>query len=290
MAYLLLLACAICLGWAFGLMMETAWEKVDRHRQTQRLKTALSQRKKALPLQSLLVLGDKILLALPVQFPAAQRYYDWVAKLIKRSGREEFQPHQILGYQFLAGLASFLLLYLLLGMLILAVAGMALGSTLVVVWLRDLALKRERKILRELPNALEVVSLCCEAGLTVEQGIDQYLKNARPNPLASEFGTLLEQTRSGSSRKAALETAALRLQLTDFSLFTTSLIHAERFGTGVAKTLRQLSLTLRDKQTQMAEKAVQELPVKMILPLVFFIMPVTFLIIFGPVFLQFLGK
>ncbi len=290
MTYLLLLACAICLGWAFGLTMEIAWERVDKHRQTQRLKTALSQRKKALPLQSLLAIGEKVLLAIPGRFPVAKTYYDWVANLLKRSEREEFQPHQILAYQFLAGVGSFLLLYLLLGVFSLSFTGMALGAALPVIWLRDLALKRERRILRELPNALEVVSLCCEAGLTVEQGIDQYLKNARPNPLGSEFANLLEQTRSGSSRKAALETAAQRLHLTDFSLFTTSLIHAEKFGTGVAKTLRQLSLTLRDKQTQMAEKAVQELPVKMILPLVFFIMPVTFLIIFGPVFLQFLGK
>jgi tight adherence protein C len=209
---------------------------------------------------------------------------------LRRSGREEFQPHQILGYQLLAGLGSFFLIHLLLGVFTLSCTGMFLGAVLPAMWMRDLALKRERRILRELPNALEIVSLCCEAGLTVEQGIDQYLKNARPNPLGNEFSFVLEQTRSGSSRKSALETSAKRLQLTDFSLFTTSLIHAERFGTGVANTLRQLSMTLRDKQTQMAEKAVQELPVKMILPLVFFIMPVTFLIIFGPVFLQFLGQ
>lgn len=290
MTLLLLLACAACLGWAFGLAVEMAWERVDTHRQVQRLKTAFSQRKKALPLQSILALGENFLAGMPDRFAPAKSYYQWLAALLRRAGREEFLPQQILGYQILAGLGSFLLLALLLGVFSISCVGLALGAALPVIWLRDLALKRERKILRELPNALEVVSLCCEAGLTVEQGIDQYLKNARPNPLGGEFATLLEQTRSGSSRKAALQTAALRLQLTDFSLFTTSLIHAERFGTGVSKTLRQLSMTLRDKQTQVAEKAVQELPVKMILPLVFFIMPVTFLIIFGPVFLQFLGK
>jgi tight adherence protein C len=192
------------------------------------------------------------------------------------------------GYQLLAGLGLGLLLFLFLGEATFSFLGLALGAALPVIWLRDRALRRERLLLRELPNALEVVSLCCEAGLTVEQGMDQYLKNARPNPLASEFSAMLEQTRSGASRKAALESAATKIQLTDFSLFTTSLIHAERFGTGVAQTLRQLSTTLRDKQTQAAEKAVQELPVKLILPLVFFIMPVTFLIIFGPVLLQFL--
>ncbi len=290
MILILLLASSACLGWGFGLIVEGLWDRVEKHHQTQRIKTALSQRKKALPLQSVLALGENFLSGLQDRLPIAKIYYEWVGGLLNRSRRDEFQPQQILGYQILAGAGSFLILYLLLDTFSLACVGLALGAALPVIWLRDIALKRERRILRELPNALEVVSLCCEAGLTVEQGIDQYLKNARPNPLGFEFSALLEQTRSGSSRKAALETAASRLQLTDFSLFTTSLIHAERFGTGVAKTLRQLSLTLRDKQTQMAEKAVQELPVKMLLPLVFFIMPVTFLIIFGPVFLQFLGK
>jgi tight adherence protein C len=78
------------------------------------------------------------------------------------------------------------------------------------------------------------------------------------------------------------------LALTDFSIFVSSVAQAERFGTGVARTLRQLSLTLRDKRTQKAEKEVQELPVKLLLPLILCIMPVTFLIIFGPVVLQFM--
>ena len=75
--------------------------------------------------------------------------------------------------------------------------------------------------------------------------------------------------------------------MTDYSLFCASLIQAERFGTGVSKILRQLSLTTRDKQTQRAEKTVQEMSVKMLVPLILFIMPVTFLIIFGPILLQF---
>jgi tight adherence protein C len=117
--------------------------------------------------------------------------------------------------------------------------------------------------------------------------MDQYLKTSRPSPIREEIAGILEQTRTGSSRKNALESAGSRIGLTDFSLFVTSLIQAERFGTGVAKTLRQLALTMRDKQSQRAEKAVQEMPVKLLLPLIFCIMPVTFMIIFGPIILQF---
>jgi tight adherence protein C len=98
----------------------------------------------------------------------------------------------------------------------------------------------------------------------------------------------MEQTRIGSGRKAAFTSVTEKLNLTDFSLFSTSVIQAERFGTGISKMLQQLSLTIRDKQSQRAEKAVQEMPVKLLFPLIFFIMPVTFLIIFGPIILQFL--
>lgn len=279
----------LLMGYGLGLFFQRFWEGVEKHRQAQRLQTALSQRKKALPLQTLLALLENRIAQLPKIFPAVKSYEIWLQNLLRRSGREEFKPSQVLGYQLLAGLGAGLLLFMLLGAAPFSIFGGALGAALPVIALRDRALKRERLVLRELPNTLEVISLCCEAGLTVEQGIEQYLKNARAHPLAAEFSSILEQTRSGASRKAALEAAATKLQLTDFSLFTTSLIHAERFGTGVAQTLRQLSTTLRDKQTQAAEKAVQELPVKLILPLVFFIMPVTFLIIFGPVLLQFLN-
>jgi tight adherence protein C len=125
-----------------------------------------------------------------------------------------------------------------------------------------------------------------EAGLTLEQSFDQYHRNASPGPLRDEFSKVLQQTRTGSSRKEALGSFRDRLQLTDVSLFVTSVVHAEKSGAGIAHTLKQLSATLRDKQVQRAEKTVQELPVKMLMPLLFCIMPVTFLILFGPVVLQ----
>ena len=214
-------------------------------------------------------------------------YFNLLASLIRRANLLELRPEHILGYQVLASLAACLVFGGLSGSPELAFLTLLMGGCLPLVWLRDQALRRERRLLRELPNSLEVISLCSEAGLSLEQGIEQYLKNARPGPIREELGRLLEQTRTGSSRKEALEAMSGRLGLMDFSLFTSSLIHAERFGTGVAKTLRQLSVTLRDKQYQRAEKAVQEMPVKLLLPLVFFILPVTFLIIFGPIALQF---
>lgn len=161
-----------------------------------------------------------------------------------------------------------------------------LGAVLPLLWLRDRALQREKRILRELPNALEILALCSEAGLSVEQGMEQYLLNAALGPLREEFARVLDRTKTGSSRKEALDVSAKNLNLADFTFFTSSLVQAERFGTGVSKILRQLSLTIRDKQAQRTEKTVQELPVKLLFPLILFIMPVTFLVVFGPILLR----
>jgi tight adherence protein C len=204
--------------------------------------------------------------------------------------RTEIKPVQILGFQILISVFAASFFILLSENLEISIIAFFIGAGLPLIWLQEKALGREKMLLRELPNALEILSLCSEAGLSLEQAMDQYLKNAKAGPLHDEFAGLLEQTRSGSSRKSALESTSSRLDLTDFSLFTTSLIHAERFGTGISMTLRQLSLTMRDKQTQRAEKAVQEMPVKMLIPLILFIMPVTFLIIFGPILLQFFNQ
>lgn len=216
-------------------------------------------------------------------------YLAHLSTQLRRGGLSSTTAVQLLGYQVLGGISGGLVFGVLSGSLELALFTLLLGLLLPRLWVRDKALLRERRLLLELPNALESLSLCSEAGLSLEQGIEQYVKSAGPGPLREEFARVLEQTQSGSARKGALEVVASRLGLTDFNLFASSVIQAEKFGTGVSKTLRQLAVTLRDKRSQRAEKAVQELPVKLLLPLILCIMPVTFLIIFGPLLLQFLN-
>ena len=274
-------------GWVIRNIILDLLIRFSRHQQDVRLKSLVAQSRKPLPFQSFLsLLEDNGRLV--QQYTLLKKYFLYLSLQLQRMGRDDLKPIHLVGYQMLAAFGGALIFGILSENVFLAAAAFLIGGFLPMIWLRDNALRREKKILRELPNALEILSLCSEAGLSLEQALDQYLKNAKRGPLRDELGGILEQTRSGSSRKSALETVSSRLNLTDFSLFATSLIQAEKFGTGIAKTLRQLSMTLRDKQTQRAEKAVQEMPVKMLLPLVLFIMPVTFLIIFGPIVLQFL--
>jgi Flp pilus assembly protein TadB len=286
-AYALLAISAGCLGWFVRNALVTVLGGISRHQQEARLQTLAAQSRKPLPFHGFLLLVEDAVGKLR-KLDWLEMYFSHIARQLQRMGRNDLKAVQVLGYQILGAVGGALVFGLLAGSLFLAFFALLIGGMLPIIWLRDNALKREKKLLRELPNALEILSLCSEAGLSLEQALDQYLKNAKPGPLREELSEILKQTRTGSSRKNALEAVSSRLDLTDFSLFSTSLIQAEKFGTGVAKVLRQLSLTMRDKQTQRAEKAVQEMPVKMLVPLILFIMPVTFLIIFGPIVLQFL--
>ena len=289
MVYALLALSAFLIGWVVRNAALAALDRFSSHQQTLRLKNLATRARKPLPFQGFLSMVEANLGRVK-KTNVLENYFRYLARQLQRMGRPDLKPVQILGYQLLASIAGAVVFGLLAGSPLLCLIAFLTGLALPVLWLRDKALRREKRLLRELPNALEVLSLCSEAGLSLEQALDQYLRNAKPGPLWDELSNVLQQARSGASRKNALESVSHRLDLTDFSLFATSLVQAERFGTGIAKTLRQLSLTLRDKQTQRAEKAVQELPVKMLLPLVLFIMPVTFLIIFGPVVLQFFAQ
>lgn len=287
MALFLLLLSSIAFGsWAWMLAGQVL-AGIGRHQQSQKLKALVTPGGTPLPLKSLLPLFGSWLGRFS-EAPVLKGYRELTGSFIRRADRPGLEPSHILVYQCLGGMVAGTLFMALTGSLPFALLALALGAALPVIWLKEKAQEREYRILKDLPDALEVLALCSEAGLSLEQAMEQYLLNGRRGPLATELGAILEQTRTGSGRKQALTVASQKLGLTDFSLFTSSLVHAERFGTGIARTLKQLSRTLRDQQAQRAEKAVQEMPVKLLFPLVLFIMPVTFLIIFGPILLQFL--
>lgn len=288
MIYLLAFISAIGFGWFVHNVVFAVITKMTQERRIMRLNNIVKQ-KQAIPFQAFIETFKEKLSTFLTK-PVFKTYLDYLSTQLRRANLNQFKSEDILGYQVLMAIGFGLIFGVLAGSMELALISIIVGLALPLVWLNDKAQKREKDLLRELPNALEVLSLCSEAGLSLEQALDQYLRNAKSGPLKDELSKIMEQTRSGSGRKTAFTSVTERLNLTDFSLFATSVIQAERFGTGISKTLQQLSMTIRDKQSQRAEKAVQEMPVKLLFPLIFFIMPVTFLIIFGPIVLQFLNQ
>src|SRR5665213_18200 len=248
MIYLLIFISAFGIGWFVRNIFFVVITKISQQQQMMRLNNIVKQ-KKAIPFQSFIETfrekgaGFQTILAF-------KNYLGYLEIQLRRANFGYLKPMDILGYQVLMAVGFCFVFSFLAGSYELVLISVLIGFALPLIWLNDKAQKRERELLRELPNALEVLSLCSEAGLSLEQALDQYLKNAKSGPLKEEFSRIMEQTRSGSGRKAAFSSVTEKLNLTDFSLFSTSVIQAERFGTGISKTLQQLSLTIRDKQSQ----------------------------------------
>lgn len=157
-----------------------------------------------------------------------------------------------------------------------------------VMWMRDRRKRREKDILRTLPGYLDMITLCCQAGLSLTGAIAQAVQKGPKGPLGEEFDRMMREMRTGASRMDALNAMADRLDNRHVKSLVSNLTQAESLGASLADTLAAISDQRRTERFQHAEKLAMEAPVKMIGPLVIFIFPVTFIIIFFPLVMQFL--
>jgi tight adherence protein C len=161
----------------------------------------------------------------------------------------------------------------------------AIGVAFPVLTLRRRALDRQTKILKALPDSLDLLTTCVEAGLSLDYAFQRVSERQR-GPVADEINRMLREKALGQPRKEALTAMAERIDLPDVNVFVQSVIQAETMGTGIASTLRTQSRQLRIRRRQRAEQAAQTAGPKMVFPLVFFVMPSLFIVILGPVALS----
>jgi tight adherence protein C len=152
------------------------------------------------------------------------------------------------------------------------------------IWLRTKIAGRREKIFRALPDALDLLVVCAEAGMGLDAAINRVAEEIRwsSKELSDELKLLNLELRAGKLRRDALRNLALRVDLEDLRNLVTLLIQADRFGTSVANALRVYSDSLRTKRYQRAEEMAVKLPTKLIFPLVLFIFPALFVAILGP--------
>ena len=173
-------------------------------------------------------------------------------------------------------IGSALILSLLMGLI---------GFMFPILSLSSTARKRQVVIQKSLPDFLDLLLVSVDAGL----GFDMALKRVTSQmegPLAQETARALEEMRIGRSREEALRGIVHRTGVPDLSTFISAIIQAEQLGTNIANTLRIQANTMRQKRRQRAEKAAMQAPIKMIFPMAFFIFPVMFVVILGPIMLQ----
>ncbi len=160
----------------------------------------------------------------------------------------------------------------------------ALGCFGPAYWLRSRIARRKITFTDELPDALDLLVVCVESGMGLDQAIQRVSHELRlSGPMVSqEFQQMTLELRAGKQRQEALRGLAQRVGVEDVNSLCTLLIQADIFGISVAKTLRVYSDTLRTRRYQRAEEKAAKLPVKLLIPLILCILPALFVAIMGP--------
>lgn len=164
------------------------------------------------------------------------------------------------------------------------VAGCLLAFYLPDIWLKQLTDKRKDRLLKGLPDCLDLLVVCVEAGM----GLDSALKRVGDElslnypDLSYELNLLNLEMRAGKPRRDALNNLAMRTGLNEIKSLVTLLIQTDKFGTSVSDALKVFSDSFRTQRFQRAEEKAAKLPVSILIPLILFIFPSLFVVILGP--------
>jgi tight adherence protein C len=151
-------------------------------------------------------------------------------------------------------------------------------------WLGKKIEKRQKKIARGLPDVLDLLVICMEAGLSLDQATARTtheLKSSHPE-LSDELGVLVLEQRAGCARADSWKHLSARTGVESLRNLVSTLVQSEQFGTSVAKVLRVHADTLRQQRIQMVEELAAKTSVKLVFPLVLFIFPALFVVTLGP--------
>jgi tight adherence protein C len=164
----------------------------------------------------------------------------------------------------------------------------AVGFFLPVLWLSSQISRRKNSIIKALPDALDLLTVCVEAGLGFDAAMQKVTEKWKDD-LAMAFGRVLQEIRLGKMRREALRDMADRMDVTDVTSFVAAIIQADQLGVSIAKVLRIQSDQMRVRRRQRAEEKAHQAPVKMLFPMVFLIFPSIYIVLLGPAVLTFIG-
>jgi tight adherence protein C len=174
--------------------------------------------------------------------------------------------------------------------------GLALSAGLTIMgyffpdlWLTGRIKARQKSVFRGLPDALDLLTVCVEAGLGFDAAMGK-VHEKWEDDLALEFGRVLQEIRLGKLRREALRDMADRLDVAELTSFVAAVIQSEQLGVSMAKVLRIQSDQMRVRRRQMAEEEANKAPIKMVFPIGCLIFPSILLILLGPAALQLLGS
>ncbi|MEB3221669.1 MAG: type II secretion system F family protein [Candidatus Sericytochromatia bacterium] len=218
-----------------------------------------------------------------------------LTRVLQAAGRYGMTPLQLRVWQLkcavLMPIGAAVFTFALIGfnpavLALVALAGTVGGFFYPILALQREGVRRRDTILKQLPTTLDLLTVCVEAGLSLQAGMQKVVEKTRPSPLREEIDQVLREIQLGRPRGDALKEMARRVGLKEVNSVVLAMVQAEAMGTGVAKNLRIQSEIARDNRMQRAQEQAMQAPVKLSFPLVFFIFPVVFIVIFGPVALE----
>jgi tight adherence protein C len=265
-------------------------ERLDKLNRTQDLPSALA------PKQDSKIKG--ILTQVGSKMPLSPRDESKYTKMMVAAGYGKRSVPVFLGSKVLLALAfpfAYVLVYsisrenLQQTHILLCIAALAIsGFLLPTYWLRYKLNNRQMQIFHTLPDILDLMTVCVEAGLSMDAALIKTTETPQflGDPLAQEIKIATRETRAGKPRAEALRDMADRTMVDDVKSFVTMLAQTERFGTSLSQALRVHADSLRTKRRQIAEEAAAKTSVKLIFPLVLFVFPALLVVILGPAIVQ----
>ncbi|MDH7568849.1 MAG: type II secretion system F family protein [Armatimonadota bacterium] len=145
--------------------------------------------------------------------------------------------------------------------------------------------RRRKQIQRSMPYVLDLLSVCVGAGLSFDAAMQKVAEKVR-GPLTDEFRQVSYEVRIGKPRRDALRDMRDRCGVEDLNVFVASLIQADRLGLSIGQVLRVQADLMRNLRRERAREAAMKIPIKMLFPLIFLILPAMFVVILGPAVLQ----
>lgn len=170
-------------------------------------------------------------------------------------------------------------------LVLLGIAGVVVGFFAPDLYLYQTAYNRSDQIKRTLADAVDLLTISVEAGLGFDAALQQVARNT-DGPLAEEFSRVLREMQLGMGRSEALRALGDRTNVDDLKTFVGSMVQADAFGIPIGQVLRVQSTEIRVKRRQYAEAKAQQVPVKIMVPLVLCILPCLFVVVMGPAVLS----
>jgi tight adherence protein C len=175
-----------------------------------------------------------------------------------------------------------------LGAIVGGAVGVGIGYIAPEFWLTRRVTARQKTIVLEIPDALDLLTISVRAGLGFDAALGKVVEKLR-GPLPDEFRRALAEIRMGKSRRESLRDIIPRTDVPALTNFISAIIQAEQLGVSISKVLQVQSEQLRIERRQRAEEMAQKAPIKMLFPLIGCIFPTLFMVILGPALIQILS-